>query len=100
MSEVIVEILLNENENVSVKKIFFSLNLIENMDFHVFFNILWSIPLIEPMKNTLINTKIHNFVYFFKKHLYIFKKNRLAAGSLPGVTLGGECASGSPLRGG
>ena len=28
------------------------------------------------------------------------KKNRLAAGSLPGVTLGGEHASGGPLRGG
>ena len=28
------------------------------------------------------------------------KKNRLAAGPLPGVTLGGEHASGGPLRGG
>ena len=28
------------------------------------------------------------------------KKNRLAAGTLPGVTWGGEHASGGPLRGG
>ena len=31
---------------------------------------------------------------------HIFKKNRLTAGSLPGVTLGGEHVSGGPLRGG
>ena len=30
----------------------------------------------------------------------IVKKIRLAAGPLPGVTLGGEHASGGPLRGG
>ena len=44
------------------------------MDFHVFFNILWSIPLIETIKNTLkkgSNTEVHNFDYFFKKELYI-----------------------------
>ena len=32
--------------------------------------------------------------------IFFVKKFRLAAGTLPGVTLGGEFASGGPLRGG
>ena len=66
------------------------------MDFHVFFYILWNISLRKPIKNTWnddFNIIIHNFDHFFQKF-------RLAAGSLPGVTLGGERASGGPLRGG
>ena len=47
--------------------------------------------------------KIINFDKFYQKIINFdkfYQKIRLAAGSLPGVTLGGEHASGGPLRGG
>ena len=47
----------------------------------------------SPPENDDFYIKIINFDQ-------LSKKNRLAAGPLPGVTLGGEHASGGPLRGG
>ena len=59
----------------------------------VFRDVFW----LENSSKTHENKDFHTKIIHFDQ---IWKKNRLAAGPLPGVTLGGEHASGGPLRGG
>ena len=58
---------------------------------------LWIILIRKRIENTWNND------FLPQKSLILINfvnKNRLAAGTQPGVTLGGEHASGGPLRGG
>ena len=66
------------------------------MSFHENKDFLQNILIRKPIK-TLENDDFYIKIIDFDQ---ICKKNHLAVGPLPGVTLGGGHASGGPLRGG